>query len=193
MKTGSTLTQKEFDELLRWLDADPARAGEKYEAIRRRLIWFYLSQPCPQAEELTDETINRVAQKPQEWKEAYVGERMPYFYAVARNVFREHCRELNRKIESPPETSDAELNPYRTCLKICLAKLSEENRSLILSYYQERKKAKIDSHKAMGNKMGLNPGALRARIHRIRTRVRECVEECVGNLRQSNDINSGSI
>jgi len=193
MKTDSSLTQSEFDGFLVWLDPDPGRAGRKYEEVRRRLIWFYLNRQCNTAEDLADETINRVARKPNEWKEKYEGDPMPYIHAVAKNVFREYCRELRRKVQAPPDTSRPELEPYLVCLRECIGKLTSESRALILPYYEKRKKAKIDAHREMGNKMGLTPGALRARIHRIRTKLRECVEQCLGNLPQSNDIVSADI
>lgn len=193
MKIDSSLTKTEFDDFLVWLDPDPGRAANKYEEVRRRLIWFYLNRQCSTAEDLADESINRVARKPREWKQNYQGDPMLYFHAVARNVFREYCRELKRKIEPPPDTSRPELEPYLDCLKECIAKLTSESRDLILPYYLERKRAKIESHKQMGDKMGLSQGALRARIHRIRTKLRECVEKCLGNHPQSNDINSDDI
>jgi RNA polymerase sigma factor (sigma-70 family) len=193
MKTDSSLTQAEFNDFLIWLDPDPEQAAQRYEGIRRRLIWFFLNRQCSSAEDLTDETINRVAKKPKEWKEKYEGDPMPYFHAVAKNVFREYWREVNRRIEPPPDASHPELEFHLACLKECIAKLTSESRNLILPYYLERKKAKIDRHKEMGGKMGLSPGALRARIHRIRTKLRECVEKCLANQSESNDISSAGI
>jgi len=193
MKTDSNLTKTEFDDFLVWLDPDRGRAANKYEEVRRRLIWFYLNRQCNPAEDLADESINRVARKPREWKEKYRGDPMPYFYAVARNVFREYNREIKRKVEPPPDVSRPELEPHLACLHVCIAKLNTESRNLILPYYEKRKSAKIVSHKEMGNSMGLSPGALRARIFRIRTKLRDCVEDCVGNIPQSNNIDSVDI
>jgi len=193
MKTDSNLTKIQFDDLLVWLDPDPNRAAEKYELIRRRLIWFYLNRQCNMAEDLTDETINRVARKPKEWKDEYKGDPVSYFYAVAKNVFREYCREVKRKVDLPPDSRDQDLEPYLDCLNRCLDKLTQESRDLILPYYQERKKAKIDCRKEIKSKLGLSPGALRARIHRIRTKLRDCVEECLGNISQSNDLRPKDI
>lgn len=193
MKTHSSLTQTEFNDFLVWLDPDPERAAARYEGIRRRLIWFYLNRQCSPAEDLTDETINRVVKKPKEWKEKYEGDPMAYFHAVAKNVFREYCRTLNRKIEPPLDTSHPELESHLACLKECIAKLDNESRNLILHYYKARKRAKIDCHKEMGDKMKLSPGALRARIHRIRIKLRECVEKCLATQPVSNDISSAGI
>ena len=193
MKSDPSLNQKDFDELLAWLDRDSAKAGEKYEKIRTRLIQFFLNRQCYEAEDLADETINRVARKPEEWKNTYAGEPVRYFYAVARNVCREHRRQQNKALHPPPEVSRDELEPYLECLDSCLAKLPEDNRTLILPYYEEQRAAKISSHKEIGNRMRLNPGALRARVYRIRSKLRACVEECIGNLSQSNDIKSSGI
>lgn len=193
MKTHSSWTKTEFDEFLAWLDPDRDCAAETYERIRNRLISFYLNRQCGMADDLADEAINRVVKKPKEWKDRFMGNPMPYFYVVARNVFLEYRREVIRKIEPPPDTSRPELEAHLACLKKCLAKLTSESRNLILPYYQERKRAKVERHRAMESNMGLKPGALRARIFRIRTKLRECVEECLANLPQNNDINSADI
>src|SRR5262249_8678702 len=128
MNTDSNLTQTEFNDFIIWLDPDPERAAQRYEGIRRRLIWFFLNRQCSSAEDLTDETINRVAKKPKEWKESYEGDQMPYFHAVAKNVFREYCRELNRRIEPPPDVSHPEREAHLACLKQCITKLTNESR-----------------------------------------------------------------
>jgi hypothetical protein len=50
MKTDPSLTKTEFDDFLIWLDPDPDRAAQRYEGIRRRLIWFYLNLQFSPAE-----------------------------------------------------------------------------------------------------------------------------------------------
>jgi RNA polymerase sigma factor (sigma-70 family) len=183
------LTKEQFDQLLAWLDPDPVRAGEKYEKIRHRLITIFLTRHCQEAEDLADETINRVASKAGEFKDSYVGEPARYFYGVAKKVLLEYHRQRSRPILSPPpQASHEELEPSLACLDKCLAKLSTENRELILHYYQEQKKAKIASHQELGKQMQLNAGALRARIFRIRAKLEKCVEECLKNSAEDNDI-----
>lgn len=84
----SAFTQESFDKLLAWLHPDREQAGQRYEDIRRKLIKLFLSRGCNQPEELTDETINRVAQKIDKILEEYVGDPEYYFFAVARRVCR---------------------------------------------------------------------------------------------------------
>src|SRR4051794_17203645 len=98
------LNSEGFDSLLEWLDPDRERAGAKYEEIRRRLVKIFMGRACSSAEDLADETINRVTLKLGEIKSDYRGEPERYFYAVARNVAREYLR---RKPLQPSAAPDA--------------------------------------------------------------------------------------
>jgi RNA polymerase sigma factor (sigma-70 family) len=189
MEIDLSLTEEQFHQLLAWLDAEPGRAGEKYEAIRRRLITIFLNRQCEEAEDLADETINRVAKKVGVLKDSYVGEPARYFYGVAKKVLMEHHRKRSRPLQSPPPVADrSELEPYLECLDECLEQLEPASRELILRYYQEQKQGKISSHKEMGERLRLKAGALRARTHRIRVKLEKCVLECLERAAQSNDI-----
>jgi DNA-directed RNA polymerase specialized sigma24 family protein len=194
MKADSSLNQEQFDELLAWLDPDPARAGERYEQIRKRLIQIFLNRGCAEAEDLADETINRVARKVIGLKEKYVGDPAPYFYAVAKKVHMEHVRHCSRRPQGPlPEPPRSEMEPHLKCLDECLAKLKPESRQLILRYYEEQKQAKIRAHKEMGAALRVKGGALRARAFRIRAKLEKCVEECLRRAAESNDITLNCI
>lgn len=190
MKTDLNPTPEQFQKLLAWLDEDPARAGLKYEEIRRRLIMIFLNRGCQVPEELADETINRVTRKICELVKTYEGDPARYFYGVAKKIFSEHIRKVSkRRPDPPPVASNAEFEPHLNCLDQCLDTLDPESRTLILDYYREKKQAKIISHKEMGEKLGINTGALRARIHRIRGKLAKCLEECLERTGESNDIN----
>src|SRR5215216_208156 len=63
------LTNEEFDDLLSWLDPDRERAGIRYEEIRDDLIKKFRLCWCSAAEDLADETINRVVKKLPEFRE----------------------------------------------------------------------------------------------------------------------------
>lgn len=194
MRTESSLTKEQFDLLLAWLDPSLSRSGERYEAIRRKLITFFLNRQCDDAENLADETINRVARKVSELKESYEGEQARYFFGVARKVLLEHRRLQNKRVQQPPPVpSRDELEPYLMCLDECLAKFPPESRELILLYYKEQKKAKITTHKEMSDKLSIKAGALRARVHRIRVKLEQCVRECIERASESNDIRAFTI
>jgi RNA polymerase sigma factor (sigma-70 family) len=189
MKNDEGLTKEQFEQLLAWLDPDPVRASEKYEKIRRRLITIFLNRQCQEAEDLTDKTINRVAKRVGEIKDSYVGDPARYFYGVAKKALLEYHRQRRRVMPSPPPVaSHEELERPLACLDKCLAQLSPENRELILHYYQEQKKAKIASHRELGEQMRIKAGALRARVFRIRVKLEKCVKECLKDSAEGNDI-----
>lgn len=76
------INPEEFEKLLLWLDRDRESAGRAYEQIRLRLIKIFYARKCSVAEELADETIDRVAKKAASLLESYKGEPALYFYAV---------------------------------------------------------------------------------------------------------------
>ena len=57
--------------------------------------------------------------------------------------------------------------------------LPAENREMIVEYYQEEKRAKIDKRKVLAEQFGVPLNALRIRAHRIRAKLEDCVHECV--------------
>jgi DNA-directed RNA polymerase specialized sigma24 family protein len=67
---------------------------------------------------------------------------------------------------------------YR-CLEQCIDQLSDENRELLLQYYGVEGRAKVEHRKALAEKFGIAPNALRIRAYRIRLALQECVEKCV--------------
>jgi hypothetical protein len=92
-----TLTKESFDSLLAWLDPDREQSARKYESIRRTLIKIFTWRNVSDAEDLADETINRVAQRVNEVKPYYSGDPALYFYGVAKNLLKnkrevEDCR-----------------------------------------------------------------------------------------------------
>jgi len=179
MNKNWVLSQESFDALLAWLDSDRERAAMKYEEIRRRLIKIFLRRGCAEAEELADETINRVISKLNGIGNEFTGDSERYFYGVANKVLMEYQR---RRQPQPPLASNEDSNraeqEYR-CLEECIAKLSDENRELLLQYYQGEGRAKIEQRKQLAEKLGIAPNALRIRAFRIRTALQECVEECL--------------
>ena len=170
-----------FDSLLAWLDPDDReRAALKYEQIRLRLIKFFTCRGCPDADMLADVTIDRVTQKVPEVVPGYVGEPAPYFYAVAQKVFLESLRKRPPAPYVPPPTAESEeVERNHACLERCMEELSPSNRDLILEYYRNDKRAKIDRRRELAEALGIAQNALRIRAHRIRAVLQRCVHGCV--------------
>lgn len=182
MANKSEIQQDNFEKLLAWLDRDREIAGQKYESIRAYLIRIFLARGCQAAEELTDETIDRVAGKIDHLIETYKGDPALYFYAVAKNVAFETFRqkplaELPANL-AQPENNSAEPSTYSRCLEYCLSKLTAEKRQFILDYYQGEKADKLNRRRHMADRLGISNLALRNRALRLRTNLQECVLDC---------------
>jgi DNA-directed RNA polymerase specialized sigma24 family protein len=179
MKTHSNLTEEELRKLIEWLGPDDATAGGRYEFIRQGLILFFVHRQCLDAEDLADETINRVAKKLKELAGHYEGEPVRYFHGVAKKVFLEYVRRPPpRRAEPHVEERDPRDEAYHNCLDECLGRLTSENRELILAYYDAMTK-NAAARKSLRERMNLNAGALRARTFRVRAALEKCVRECI--------------
>ncbi len=173
------ITQEAFDGLLAWLDSDRERAAQKYESVRTRLIKIFACRGCGEADDLADETINRVTAKLREIVDSYRGDPALYFYGVANKVYLEYLRR-RPPVEAPPlRESSAEIEAEYACLEACMDQLAPENRRLVLEYYQEEKRAKIEQRRRLASEFGIAMNALRIRAHRIRLQLQLCVQRCV--------------
>ena len=187
MNKNWVLTQELFEDLLEWLDPDRDVAGQKYEDIRRGLIKIFTSNGCHCVEDLADETINRVARKLSQIKDEYQGDPGRYFYGVAKKIVHEDRRRQLPPAIPPPTWDSDEVDPEFECLERCLQQLTTENRQLVLEYYQEEKKAKIDHRRKLADKLGIALNALRIRAYRIRNSLESCVRTCV--MKVSSEMN----
>lgn len=173
------LEQDEFDQLLIWLDPDPQRAGLAYEKIRRRLIAILASRGCVSAEELADETIDRVARRVIDIRDAYVGDQDIYFLGVMNNVHHEYLkRPLLSRMPDGDDGAEAKENTHR-CLDRCLDNLTNRSRQMIERYYSEDRQAKISLRKRIAEELGISVGTLRLRALRIREKLQVCIEQCL--------------
>ena len=179
---GSGLTKENFELLLSWLDPDADRAARKYEKIRHGLIRMFTSRGCADAESLADETIDRVALKLPGIKTRYESDPVRYLYGIANRVYQECLRREKLPGLPPPPASDEgaeEAERLSECLSECLERLSPANRDLILHYYEAEKQAKINARSELAAMLGVPANALRLRVHRIRSALHKCMEECV--------------
>ncbi len=126
MTKKQKLTQDEFDNLLSWLDADRECAGKKYESIRHSLIKIFSWRGCAEAEDLADETINRVGRKAKSLASTYTGDPALYFFGVAKKLLLEYNRRktsvqpLPAELPDQPQTQDepdASEERMRECLR----------------------------------------------------------------------------
>lgn len=178
------LEPEKFEKLLTWLNPDREVAGQKYESIRTRLIKIFYSRGCYQAEDMADETMDRVTKKIDVIYNTYEGDPALYFYAVAKNVFLEFVRapkhtELPENLFNADSADTDADDEYYECLDNCLQKLTADQREFIIDYYTDSKRSKIERRKKIALDRGLSSKALRIRAFRIRESLRKCVTTCL--------------
>lgn len=181
------LTPESFTKLLAILDPDPETAGGKYEKVRRQLIKFFECRGSFISDELADETLNRLARKIDEGEEI---EKNVYALSlgIARFVLLESLKSPeNRRVEmkelatvaAPPGSWEADDELWEVCLRECLRGVSKENRELIIEYYEDEGRARVDERKMLAARLGISLNALVNRAKRTRDKLEECVTRCV--------------
>ena len=175
-----TITQAQFDSLLVWFNPDRELAGRKYKTIHSGLVRIFACKGLNDAEDLADETINRVILRLSSIQESYQGEPAYYFHGVAKNILRECKRrkelaigEVDVRVDPNPDSHEK-----HNCLGHCLDCLSDNERNLILSYYSYDGHSKIEHHKHMARQLKITIGAIRNRTFQIRRYLQNCMCQC---------------
>jgi DNA-directed RNA polymerase specialized sigma24 family protein len=185
-KSEWTLSEEALARFLLCLDSDSDRAGAKYESLRLMLMKFFDWRGALFPEECADETINRIIRKIDEGET--IRDIPTFCYGVARLVFLERLKSPESRRVDFEELSPATLvapepeerDERQECFERCLNELPLESRQLILQYYSNERRAKIDGRRALAQHMSIPLNALRNRAQRIRNRLEGCVDGCIG-------------
>lgn len=182
------LTSAALAKFLAYLDEDAEGAGEKYETLRLTLVKFFDWRCAPFPEELADEALNRVIRKVDEGDP--LRDVPTYCLGVARLLLLEAYKRPERRhvgldevgplaLAAQTEREGQEQDARQACFEGCLQTLSPENRELILAYYQDERRQKINNRLALSQRLGLPLNALRSRVQRMRDRLEHCVVQCL--------------
>ncbi len=179
MSVGWRLTPGALDRLLLALHPDRDRAAEEYENLRRKVGKLLEWRGCLTPDEGADRVLDRLARRIEAGEE--VGNLYSYCCGIARLLLLEDQRQAEKERELRQFFVPAAPDPWEPAIPLeaferCLRRLPEVSRELVLAYYQDEKQAKIDHRKALADRLGMPLNALRLRVHRIRTRLRNCVE-----------------
>ena len=177
------LEPQAFAAFLARLAPDHERAGEAYEEQRQMLVKFFECRGVVFADELADEVFNRVARR---LAEGEAIENLPgYCFSVARFILLEHSRSPEQRRmnweDLPPLAApeDEEENARLACLRSWLQALPADSRVLLIEYYQDAKRAKIDVRQTMATRLGITRNALTNRMVRLRAQLEQCITRCV--------------
>jgi hypothetical protein len=179
-------------------------SSAKYREIHRKLTQYFSFKGCTCPEDLTDETIDRVAKRVlQESIHAFSNHHLKLFYGFARNVYFEYLKYVERFERLDPgfgeapgrsegaawpwailegtDYVDASAEQQHRCLHCCLKRLTDADRDLLLEYYKYPPGKKVPHRKAIAEERHITLNALRIRICRLQSTVGCCVKRCVGS------------
>jgi DNA-directed RNA polymerase specialized sigma24 family protein len=182
---GKDLTADQFETLLQRLDSDRERAAQSYENLRYKLIRFFEWSACAGAEELADETLDRVARKAGSLE---IHDVVRFMWGVAKKVRLEVQKKSANLVQlsslgldcGPPSLADQSRQEQMKDeerfqrMRQGLQRLPEEDRTLFLAYY-DPERAGFEQRKKLAENMGLSIGALRVRVNRLRDKLERYV------------------
>ena len=186
-RSDSGTSQTAFTRLLRWLDEGSDSHGERYLEMRRRLVAYFDRRNRPAPDLLADETFDRIARTLEESGHIKVTPPARYCYVVARFVLLEDIRANRRSVP----LDEARITPLHVmtrdgddgersmdCLNRCLDRLKPQDRELIVEYYRDAKRERIDRRRALAGRLGITMNALGIRAWRLRASLESCVGAC---------------
>jgi RNA polymerase sigma factor (sigma-70 family) len=199
-------TREAYDKYLARLDPDRDRAGERHEKIRENLHTFFAVRRCPNADELTDITLDRVIRDVGE-KGREVSNVVAFCFGVAKNVHRESLRadkarnlvsteeaSLEQKITTPSieEQQKAEDEKEATwhrrearvkATRHCLKQMPPQDREIFQRYYRGEKEGENKKERqVMAEELGIKIEALRQMAWKLRKKFIECIERYLRSL-----------
>jgi RNA polymerase sigma factor (sigma-70 family) len=91
---------------------------------------------------------------------------------------RDPLEDMEPVLASPVAENKDDEQQYE-CFESCLEALPSESREIIMQYYQDEKRLKIDHRKELAERLGIPLNALRSRAQRVRDRLEKCVHQCL--------------
>jgi DNA-directed RNA polymerase specialized sigma24 family protein len=189
------LTRSQFDHLLRRLDPDEDCASEKYEILRWKLINFFEWSSYSCAEDLADETLDRVARQ---LGEQQIQDAVGFTWGVAKRIKQEAHKRMARTVPllDLPKTRHPD-GDYKTaegiihekleneqrlkCLGACIERWPQRDGELFLAYHSIDGNS-IRERQVLAQNFGLTVNALRVRINRLRKRLGKDVNESMKRI-----------
>ena len=174
-------------------DSDSDIGAEEYIKLHRRLIIFFETHTAFPAEEMADQTLDRVMRILDEGARE-IDDVRGFTLGVARNILRESWKKpqpeplpdsitnLPTQTTRIPEPDNYSLDlaelRYECCQKCLAENFSDHDRRLLIGYYLHEGRARIEHHRSLAQELGVSDNALRIRACRLRARLEERINEC---------------
>lgn len=167
---------------------DEQSAGESFEGLRRKLVFYFESKRCDDPEEMAHETLERLMRRHGE--QVKVKDLMRYSYGIAKNVLQEYWRkkkaeqkyitEEGRRPHANTDDESAAGKEHRLkCLEECSAGLSAQERTLLTDYFGGGGRSIQERRREMAERLNISREALTLRVFHLKHRIRKCIEQCL--------------
>jgi DNA-directed RNA polymerase specialized sigma24 family protein len=199
LREEAGVAQIAFVRLLAWLDDGADSNGERYLEMRRRLVSYFDRRGRTAADELADETLDRIGRTLAQTGAIAIRPPARYCYIVAKFVLLEDVRRERKHVpvdesatfraargagQGEPDESDVLQEQRLDCLEHCLQELKPEQRELIVQYYAEAGREKIERRRDLASRLGITMNALGIRAFRIRDGLMARVGRCQQDRRK---------
>jgi DNA-directed RNA polymerase specialized sigma24 family protein len=166
--------------------------------MRRRLVSYFDRRQRRAADDLADETLGRIARTLQEDGVIETTPPARYCYVVARFVLLEDVRRQRRELRFrseaavvaraarlvEPDEGPTAWEKRLEDLERCLEKLPLEQRELVVEYYRDARRQRIDHRRRMAERLGITRNALGIRALRVREALMNQVTSGLDGHRQ---------
>jgi len=168
---------------------DGQSAGERFEGLRRKLVFYFESRRCDDPEDLAHETLARLMRRHGEHVE--VKDLMRYSYGVAKNVLYEHLRKKKAEKRyiseqghySQADEADVEAAAAKErrlkCLEKCAGRLSAPESALLTDYFSGRGRNRQEHRRRMAEQLNISRETLTLRVFNLKRKLRKCIEKCL--------------
>lgn len=158
-------------EWLTLLDSDPSAASDKYSELSRGLVRYFEWNRSFEPEDMAQETLLRGFRRLRDGASITIGDPRGYFWGIAYNVLREGWKPRREVCIDGKDfpISDSEFRQLNRAeqsifLRECLEALPAKEKEMLVAYAEGQ-------GAEWGGRNGIEPGALRLRIHRLRQKL----------------------
>ncbi len=182
MTKNSKQPTESLQNLLNLLGTDSLEAANAYNRLRSSLVRFFILKGDGEAEEATDETLDRVLQKISD--ETKIADLQKYCFGVARFIFLERIKRSKKETEAVKEfyendllEKNAEENDSFSFLRECFNELPKAERQFLQRYFADIPYSELDKQRLeITVEQGISLNSLRLKIFRLRKRLNECLK-----------------
>lgn len=163
---------------------------ELFESLRAKLILFFEVRRCADPEELADATLERVIRRLCQGTK--VSDIVRFSFGVAKHIFQEYLRrqranqrlaeEQKYHITANPGDGgeDSAARERRLeCLEECMARLREQERTLLYEYFKFKGQPKAEHRRLLAERLNISREALTLRIFHLKRKLRKCITDCL--------------